>query len=504
MAKIKRARAVPHASSISQPRAYTINAPAVQPNAAAHRAQAQLRKFLDRAQYAEARELFSEMIKTAVYPIEDIWKVGVEIVSKTTPNDLTDYLKAVYIGSPEKLAPTTFNAYIDQLMINEKWDLAFEEMELLYPRHLFHHPILLRKLAICAYHQWEIAKQKLPETYFQDDEHDAYDFNISTYEKRVRSTNKYLPEAHKVYSLDVTVLSMYLTFLDTVNAGFKKRVITKSLQAVRENPDYFMLSYLLEINHSDQYFKSKPFILHLYECNPSLRPDERLKQYVVKTCRRIKRLKKQVATNSKDLLKHKSRSQRICRIFIAQLENNNAEVWFVKLIEKNIFQRAIRTSQEICDIYRASSAEKLLKRFHDKELKMLAKTINQDIEKYMRRAIKLLPKVIDEVEETDDKEEMGNENSLEIAEVETQETEKLHDVVSTECKEEANMVVDGTAQPDETEMEYVKEQNAECQQGYKEKLEDSQEESEDELYIPTHTEISLFQKYLQHPLFSDD
>lgn len=27
---------------------------------------------------------------------------------------------------------------------------------------------------------------------------------------------------------------------------------------------------------------------------------------------------------------------------------------------------------------------------------------------------------------------------------------------------------------------------------------------DDEEYIPAHTEISLFQKYLQHPLFNDD
>lgn len=53
-------------------------------------------------------------------------------------------------------------------------------------------------------------------------------------------------------------------------------------------------------------------------------------------------LKKQAATKFDELLKHELRAQRICRIFIAQLENNNAEVWFVNLIEKNIFQRAIR------------------------------------------------------------------------------------------------------------------------------------------------------------------
>ncbi|KAL7321199.1 hypothetical protein PS15m_000995 [Mucor circinelloides] len=502
MAKIKRMRAPPRASNISQPKVYSINTPPVKRNAAAYRAQEQLRNFLDRAQYAEARELFSEMIKTAIYPIENIWKVGVEIVSKTTPNDLTDYLKAVYIGSPEKLAPTTFNAYVDQLMINENWDLAFEEMELLYPRHLFHHPILLRKLAICAYHQWESAKQKLPETFFQDEEHDVYDFAISTYEKRLRSAIKYLPEAHKVYTLDVTLLNLYLAFLDTVDPSSKKKAIKISLQAVKENPDYFMLSYLLEINHEDQYFKSKPFILHLYECNPSLKPNERLKQYVIKTCRRIKHLKKRAAAKFDELLKHETRSQRICRIFIAQLESNNAEAWFVRVIEKNIFQRAI--SQEICDIYRSSLAEQLLKSSHNKELKDLAKEINQDIEKYMQRAIKYLPEEEDNDEEVDDNDENRNEDETAIAENETQETNISDNMDMDDCKEEVDMDIDGIMQQNETSLENDKEQNVGLELDYKEEFEDVNEESEDEHYIPAHTEISLFQKYLQHPLFNDD
>lgn len=79
MAKIKRMRAPPRASNISQPKVYSINTPPVKRNAAAYRAQEQLRNFLDRAQYAEARELFSEMIKTAIYPIENIWKVSLVI-----------------------------------------------------------------------------------------------------------------------------------------------------------------------------------------------------------------------------------------------------------------------------------------------------------------------------------------------------------------------------------------------------------------------------------------
>lgn len=93
MAKIKRMRSLARASNISQPRGYTINAPPVERNAAAHRAQEQLRKFLDQAQYAEARELFSEMIKTAVYPIEDIWKVGLVVIY-----DLQSFFKLDAVG----------------------------------------------------------------------------------------------------------------------------------------------------------------------------------------------------------------------------------------------------------------------------------------------------------------------------------------------------------------------------------------------------------------------
>lgn len=76
MAKIKRPRVVPRPSNISQPKVYAINTAPIERNAAVYRAKEQLRRLLDRAQYAEARELFSEMIKTTVYSIEDIWKVG--------------------------------------------------------------------------------------------------------------------------------------------------------------------------------------------------------------------------------------------------------------------------------------------------------------------------------------------------------------------------------------------------------------------------------------------
>lgn len=162
-------------------------------------------------------------------------------------------------------------------------------------------------------------------------------------------------------------------------------------------------------------------------------------------------------------------------------------------------------SQEICDIYRSSPAEQLLKSSHDRELKALAKAINQDIEKYMQQAIKRLPQEVEDDQEEDDKEEIGIVDGVVVAEDKPEQTEKSHDLKdSNDYREQDNVDMDGTVQPNEANMEDVKEQDVEFHQYYKEELEDSQEESEDEQCIPAHTEISLFQKYLQHPLFNDD
>lgn len=144
-----------------------------------------------------------------------------------------------------------------------------------------------------------------------------------------------------------------------------------------------------------------------------------------------------------------------------------------------------------------------MKSSHNKELKDLAKEINQDIEKYMQRAIKYLPEEEDN-DEVDDNDENRNEDETAIAENETQETNISDNMDMDDCKEEVDMDIDGIMQQNETSLENDKEQNVGLELDYKEEFEDVNEESEDEHYIPAHTEISLFQKYLQHPLFNDD
>lgn len=77
MASRRRHKLLPHLTNIAQSKSYALGVSFGDKNVELHRAQAQLRNFLDRAQYAEAKELFSEMIKTSKYPLEDIWKVSI-------------------------------------------------------------------------------------------------------------------------------------------------------------------------------------------------------------------------------------------------------------------------------------------------------------------------------------------------------------------------------------------------------------------------------------------
>lgn len=77
MANRHRHKLLPHLTNIAQSKSYTLGVSFGDKNLELNRAQAQLRNFLDRAQYAEAKELFSEMIKTSKYPLEDIWKVSI-------------------------------------------------------------------------------------------------------------------------------------------------------------------------------------------------------------------------------------------------------------------------------------------------------------------------------------------------------------------------------------------------------------------------------------------
>lgn len=107
-------------------------------------------------------------------------------------------------------------------------------------------------------------------------------------------------------------------------------------------------------------------------------------------------------------------------------------------------------------MYQSSMAYQLLRNSRNKEIKGLAMVINQDIEKYLKYEIKDLSED-DEMKEKEG-EDVEEEDQGEVDNEDEDEKDKF-DV----CMKE-----------------------------------------DDEEYIPAHTEISLFQKYLQHPLFNDD
>ncbi|KAI8987240.1 hypothetical protein BDF20DRAFT_252704 [Mycotypha africana] len=110
--------------------------------------------------YNDAKVLFLELLRTARFAIPNTWKLGAEILAKTSPERLTEYLKAVHINAPPSLQFKIFNVYIDRLMAEEDWTTAIDEMQLVYTRPLYNKPVVWRKLAISSFRQWSVIHQQ--------------------------------------------------------------------------------------------------------------------------------------------------------------------------------------------------------------------------------------------------------------------------------------------------------------------------------------------------------
>ncbi|KAI7882122.1 uncharacterized protein EV154DRAFT_40031 [Mucor mucedo] len=174
-----------------------------------YRSNEKLRSLMNEEKYEQAKKLFIELVKSNRFHFQHLWKIGVEIIGKTSPKDLTGYLKAVFISSPVKHSAETFNVYIDYLIAENSWELALDEIQPRYDTPIFHHPILLRKMAICCYNLWKSARNNLPEEYLEDGERNENDLRIIRYEKHLRFAARYLSEAHKTYSGDPELLLIY-------------------------------------------------------------------------------------------------------------------------------------------------------------------------------------------------------------------------------------------------------------------------------------------------------
>ncbi|KAI8378114.1 hypothetical protein EDC96DRAFT_215627 [Choanephora cucurbitarum] len=202
------------------------------------RAHLKLKQLIDQEEFGDARLLFTELIRTSRYNLHNFWKIGIQIIGRTSPNQLTDYLRAVYINAPPYLSLVTFSAYIDQLMIDKKWSKAIEEIDLLFARPQYHHPILLRKKAVCSYENWVQAKRSLPD---EDEIQDEYDPAVIRYERCLKIAAKNLEEAYKFYDFDVELVSFMYNFLKATEEEKAKDVVLRSLNTFENRPDFYLL-----------------------------------------------------------------------------------------------------------------------------------------------------------------------------------------------------------------------------------------------------------------------
>ncbi|KAG2232886.1 hypothetical protein INT48_004899, partial [Thamnidium elegans] len=295
---------------------YDAKTDAVRPNV-------KLRSLVDQERYEEARTLFIEIVKSNKYHFKNLWKIGIEIIGKSSPKDLIGYLKAVYTSSPPSSSAEIFNVYMDEMMIEEKWEKALEEMQLLYDTALYHHPIMLRNMAICAYNLWKKSREKLPESYFEEDQHDPFDLNITQYEKHVRVATNYLAEAHRTYLRDAELLDFYFDFLKlTGDNETAKKMILESLEVCKREPEYYLLFTLLRINKVVQVFDSRDYILQLYEFDPYLSSNEmQLDQYCKQQCIEIIQTLDDIDSTQEQLANAYETSLKIFKLYIFRLEH---------------------------------------------------------------------------------------------------------------------------------------------------------------------------------------
>lgn len=317
-----------------------------------------LRSLLDQEKYAEAKLLFTEMVKSSKYDFKNLWQAGIEVIGRSSPHELVGYLKAVFISAPPRLSAETFNVYIDQLLIESNWTEALDEMELRYHMPTYHHPIVLRKMALCAYHLWNKAYSELPEDYFEEEEYDRFDITHLRYQKYLRAATKYLAEAHHTYLRDSEIFEIYFSFLQkTKDVEGKKSITLQSLEAFKKDPEYYLLYALMKRNKNNRYFNNEDYIIPLYEFDPFL--DEKVKQlrsFCKKTLRRLKALDEHA--DEEERTRINKLIVRIFRLFVTRIEHGNVEAWFCKVIVKMC---TLAMCQEMEDVYFYYNVDELLR-----------------------------------------------------------------------------------------------------------------------------------------------
>ncbi|CAO3686963.1 unnamed protein product [Rhizopus stolonifer] len=94
------------------------------------------------------------------YGIDNLWQLGVELIGQVAPEQLTNFLHSCYIASPSELRVIIFDAYTENLMLEEKWETALDELEVRCSRPKFQRAQLLEKLKICKAKVEELKRRK--------------------------------------------------------------------------------------------------------------------------------------------------------------------------------------------------------------------------------------------------------------------------------------------------------------------------------------------------------
>ncbi|CEG66366.1 hypothetical protein RMATCC62417_02959 [Rhizopus microsporus] len=108
-----------------------------------------LQEMIANSDYENALKLFKALLESSRFSIGSLWETGVELIGTVEPAKLTDYLHGVYICSQGKTRLAVFHAYIDNLMLEKRWQEALDELELRRDSPKYQTPALLDKISTC-------------------------------------------------------------------------------------------------------------------------------------------------------------------------------------------------------------------------------------------------------------------------------------------------------------------------------------------------------------------
>ncbi|KAI9484205.1 MAG: hypothetical protein EXX96DRAFT_168839 [Benjaminiella poitrasii] len=229
-------------------------------------------------------------------------------------------------------------------MLEEKWESALDEIDLVFQRSTYHHPTILRKLAFCSYYRWKKARKQLPQSYLEGEIEieDIEQSTIDKYSNYLAFAMEKLSFAHNTLPYDVELLEKYCELLSIMNDHeIKKSVILKSLEAYKKSPNYYLIFFLLEENANNVYFEGEPFIMEMYELDPTLDDKFGLRKVVEMTCAQIDKIIP-CGEDEARIVTLKKQAIGLFELFVKRIEYGKLDLWYLKQVRDSILTNALR------------------------------------------------------------------------------------------------------------------------------------------------------------------